>query len=143
MIPLVACGASSERNLHYEPDIVEVVGRIVFEERYGPPNYGETPELDTKELVPVLHLEHSISVEPRPGTSENLARLRGIDRIQIQLNTEAPAVEEFAGACTTVRGSLFEATTGHHSTPVVLHLIAIERSDECSHMGVETEKKED
>jgi len=131
MIPVLACGATGERSFHYEPEVVSLVGRLEFEEQYGPPNYGETPTIDAKVQVPILHLEAPIAVMPRPADSENLSRLDGIDRVQIQLDSDSPVVDEYANSCARVDGSLFEATTGHHRTPVVLRLIAIQRSDEC------------
>ncbi|HKR22002.1 MAG TPA: hypothetical protein VJS17_05365, partial [Pyrinomonadaceae bacterium] len=48
--------AQGKRWLSYEPAIVELEGRLVIQNEWGPPNFGEEPLTDRKEKVPVMVL---------------------------------------------------------------------------------------
>jgi len=81
-----------------------------MESHFGPPNYGETPKQDSKELYPVLHLKTPFQFcaddeHPTKVTSVQIVPLnpRSIDSKQTRWS-----------------GTLMAAQSGHHVTPVVL-----------------------
>jgi hypothetical protein len=85
-------------------------GRVVMESHSGPPNYGETPRQDSKQMYPVLHLQTPIQFcgnEERPLIVKSVQivplKPRKIDRRQSRWN-----------------GALMRAQSGHHVTAVVL-----------------------
>jgi hypothetical protein len=41
--------------LSYQPKVVELKGTLSVKTYYGPPNYGENPDTDAKEALPILH----------------------------------------------------------------------------------------
>jgi hypothetical protein len=48
--------------LHYGPEKVTLIGKLVSRTFYGPPNYGENPKTDSKESQYVLLLDSPIDV---------------------------------------------------------------------------------
>ena len=119
---LVVRQSLSAEPLHYEPAVVELSGRIVIEHHYGPPNYGETPRIDTKVNSPVLHLDAPIAVvgsEQDDGL--NSSPFSGVTRVEL-LEAAPMSLKEFYGKHVTLRGTLFEPVTMHYHTQVVLTL---------------------
>src|SRR3989338_2775801 len=51
---------------------VELTGRVVSQEQYGPPNYGENPETDAKVRILVLRLSAPIELRADTGNTANL-----------------------------------------------------------------------
>ena len=114
------------RWLSYEPATVELKGRLTFEWKYGPPNYGENPTTDAKVKVPVLVLVTPINVRGTPGDAQNAASVRGVRRIQLILSNVKTPYKEFTGKMVVVKGTLFHAFSGHHYTKVVMDVSSIE-----------------
>ncbi len=54
--------AFAEMWLRYEPEIVEVEGTVIRVEKFGPPGYGEDPDVDEKDVVPHLRLHEPVNV---------------------------------------------------------------------------------
>lgn len=128
-LPLTACEASTQR-VYYEPFVVRFHGNVTSEIRYGPPNYGETPERDSKEFVPVLHLNNPVDVI---GTDTHLdpdsETQLGITDIQLVPEKTLLITE----GCKLVVGTLMRASTGHHYTPVALNVTSLSTSSDCTH----------
>ncbi|HEU4769901.1 MAG TPA: DUF4431 domain-containing protein [Pyrinomonadaceae bacterium] len=118
--------AQDERGLGYEPATVELEGRLVIQNEYGPPNYGETPKTDRKERVPVLVLAKPISVRGIPGHEYNATSVEDTRRIQLVFLDNPPAYKQLIGKKIIVKGSLFHAHTGHHYTPVLIIVSSLE-----------------
>ena len=117
--------AHAQRWLSYEPETVELDGRLVIQSRYGPPNYGEQPGTDEKVKVPVLLLKNGVNVLPgQEGYSPAVYRTT---QIQLAFIDSGTTYRNLIGKNVVVTGSLFHAHTGHHYTDVVLKVRSIER----------------
>jgi hypothetical protein len=51
--------------VEYEPAVVELEGRLINTMFFGPPNFGEDPETDSKEMTRILSLDKPINVRSR------------------------------------------------------------------------------
>lgn len=56
--------------LHYSGDTVTLVGNVKLQTFYGPPNYGENPDTDSRETQAILLLAKPICVDANPSASE-------------------------------------------------------------------------
>ena len=133
---LVAVGrldavAQERRWLSYEPEAVELRGRLILQWKYGPPNYGEDPKTDSKGRVPILVLTAPVNVRGKPGDEINNESVRGIRRIQ--LVSDPARYRHLIGKDVVVTGTLFHAHTGHHYTDVLITVSSIEVSSRKQH----------
>lgn len=88
---------------------VSLHGRVVFEQQFGPPNFGETPKTDTRLRVPVLHVAQPFSV---CGDADH--KVTSVRRVQlITGGTVLPGVRDF-------HGRLYFPDTAAQYTPVVM-----------------------
>jgi len=113
--------------LHYEPHIVRVMGKLVTEPHYGPPNFGETPDEDQKLDVPVLLLSHAVDVCGNPASATDQDTIRNVQKVQVvaaHLNVKA-----FVGQQVSVVGHLYEAFTANHYTKVLIFADSIRVAD--------------
>jgi hypothetical protein len=96
---------------------LHIYGNIKLQEFYGPPNFGETPELDTIEAYYILALYEPITFvkDGETVTVEEIQLLfpHGIKK-EIDTNWEY-----------IIDGKLYFAETGHHHTPVLLFVDSI------------------
>jgi hypothetical protein len=90
---------------------INASGNIVLRPFYGPPNYGETPEIDQIESYYVLILNEPVTFT-RGYVTETVQEIQLIiiDNVNIALNADNYMVN----------GNAFFAETGHHHTPVVI-----------------------
>lgn len=112
--------AQGKRWLSYEPAIVELEGRLVIQNEWGPPNFGEQPLTDRKARVPVIVLAKAINVRGTPGDTINATSVEGTRRVQLVFPDNAMPYKQLIGQKILVQGSLFHAHTGHHYTPVLI-----------------------
>lgn len=113
--------------LSYEPETVELDGRLVLQAKYGPPNYGEQPKTDQKVRIPVLVLENPVNVLPSQEIVYNSEPVYRTRQIQLAFIENDIPYKNLIGKNVVVTGSLFHAHTGHHYTDVVLNVRSIER----------------
>lgn len=138
-LPLLVCSvliavaypttAQTQRSLHYEPETVELEGKLVIQSKYGPPNYGEDPKIDEKVRIPVLVLKTPVNVLPAEGQNDGI-NTEPVYRVrQIQLSFAASETDhrKLIGKNVVVRGTLFRAHTGHHYTDVVLTVRSVQK----------------
>jgi hypothetical protein len=92
---------------------VTLVGTVAIMQYYGPPNYGETPEIDSIEKYPVLTLQ-------KPFAITIAGKEVCIPYIQIIRNQKLTNYPFIAGRNYVINGKIFLAQTGHHHTEVVL-----------------------
>lgn len=116
----------AQRWLSYEPQTVELHGRLVIQSKYGPPNHGEEPKTDQKVKVPVLVLKYAVSVRASQEGGPNSQPVNRIKQIQLAFNDSETSYRNLIGKNVVVTGSLFHAHTGHHYTDVVLTVRSIE-----------------
>lgn len=105
----------------FEPAISTLEGTLDREERYGPPNYGETPDQDLRLTVHVLRLVEPITVGTADSTSEvNDAPVHGVVEVQVVFSKPNPARALRAGAQVGVRGRLAKQLLARDFYPVIL-----------------------
>lgn len=117
----------AQRWLSYEPETVELDGRLVIQARYGPPNYGEQPKTDQKVRIPVLVLKNPVNVLASQENGYNSEAVYRTTQIQLAFIENDTPYKTLIGKNVVVTGSLFHAHTGHHYTDVVLKVRSIER----------------
>lgn len=118
--------------LSYQPTVVELKGTLSIKTYYGPPNYGENPDTDAKETLPVLILEKPLNVRGNPDPKAGFDRKSAEDVREIQLVLTMPH-KEFIGKALLVRGTLFHAFTGHHHTEVLMDVRSIKLDPKASY----------
>jgi len=89
-------------------------GRVVCKEFWGPPNYGEDPERDARETA--------CMVCPRPDRCYQLV----VSSEKVWRALPGRDLRALEGKLVKVRGEVFRATTGHHKTPLLIDVAAIE-----------------
>ena len=129
ILPAVAhpTATQAQRWLSYEPETVELDGRLVIQSRFGPPNYGEQPKTDQKVKIAVLVLKDPVNVLASQENSYNSQPVYRTTQIQLAFIDDRTAYKNLIGRNVVVTGSLFHAHTGHHYTDVVLKVRSIER----------------
>ena len=125
---LVACAAAQPARqavcLTYEPAEVTLTGRITLVQHFGPPNFGETPELDKRIDVPLLALSAPVDV-CGDATSELNADTEVAVR-EVQLLGDDNVGERWNNQSVRISGTLSHAQTGYHFTKVLLTIQRIE-----------------
>lgn len=103
---------------------VKLTGTLLVKSYFGPPNFGENPETDSKETVPVLVLDaptklctDSESKQPENSDAATTAS-------EFQLLFSFPH-KPFVGRVVTVKGRIFRADTGHHHTDYLVDVESI------------------
>ena len=99
---------------------VTLSGRIIYEDHFGSPNYGENPETNLVETAVILILHEPITVKGNPERDYNSQVLKNIKKIQLVVPWEEIGQTDLSGKNVTVHGTLFEAITGHHRTEVLM-----------------------
>ena len=113
--------------LSYEPTVVELKGKLIIKTFFGPPNFGENPETDSKERSWILSLTTPINV--RAKTEDDPILFPSVENVrELQLVLPEPH-RELIGKKIIVRGTLFHAHTGHHHTDVLMMVQSISSSE--------------
>jgi len=108
-------------NLYIMPDnqneiYINVSGNIILKPFFGPPNYGETPEIDKIESYYVLQLNEEITfIQGNIKETVN----------EIQLIIDSKNIKFKKDFNYIVTGNAFFAQTGHHHTPIILFVYTI------------------
>jgi hypothetical protein len=113
----LSSGPVAAASLSYEPVVVELAGRVVLEEHFGPPGFGKDPKTDLKGLLAFLILDEPVSVEGDPGDAINQTRT---DVRRVQLVSTDIRFLRYEGARVAVSGTLFGRHTGHHYADVLI-----------------------
>lgn len=105
--------------LSYEPAVVELRGKLITKWYYGPPNYGEDPITDSRELLPILVLDHPVNVRgnPDPEAGPNKVSVENVRDMELVLTIPH---KNMIGKKVIVKGTLFHGFTGHHHTDVLM-----------------------
>ncbi len=116
---------STNYEYYCEQDGIVLTGFLYTYLTYGPPNYGENPETDSKEYPYILKLQKNISVgvlsddkmsEPTIGNEVHLAPMGENIHKYLHKNLSNHI---------TVKGSLFFHHTGHHRRPIMFSVSEI------------------
>jgi len=105
--------------LTYEPTVVELTGKLTEVVEYGPPNFGEDPETDSRLQLPVLMLSPPVNVREDATSELNTESFEGVEKIQLIFSTGSD-YSGFLDQEVVVTGSLFQAHLATHFTPVLL-----------------------
>lgn len=120
--------SKAENWLSYEPTEIALQGKLKSVEKYGAPNYGESPQTDQKVQILVLKLKTPIQIKGDPQSASNQESLTDIKEIQVLCSNKDQKCTELQGKNVSVTGSLFQAVSGHHYTKVLLNLKSIQAS---------------
>lgn len=109
--------------LHYGGSPVNLSGKIKLQTFFGPPNYGENPDTDSRETQAILALAKPICVEANQVEYEE-AEQNQLEVTLVPLKKEN--LKSYEGKQIAVQGVLHHAHTGHHHTPVLIQIMQIE-----------------
>jgi len=115
--------------LRYGPAIVDLSGRLVGRTGYGPPGFGESPDVDKKWKVPILLLSNSVDVCGDTTSGVNTSTFRDVKQMQVVFYGSLSATR-FFGHRVVLTGTLFEKVTMNHHTDVLVLLRTICTDDE-------------
>ena len=102
--------------LKYEPAAVTLKGIIQTRVDFGPPNYGENPDTDSREEHLYLQLDKAVCVD----ADANYDTASDVKLMEMVYFVKLPFRPEWMGKHVSVTGTLFGAETAHHHTPVLV-----------------------
>ena len=105
---------------------ITLIGKIELMDYYGPPNYGENPETDKIERYYIFIPFDAIILEYNFPNNKDSILIR-----EIQIVVEPSVLRDIYknGEIYEITGNIFLANTGHHHTPILIHLNEINRID--------------
>ncbi|WP_374511759.1 DUF4431 domain-containing protein [Niveibacterium sp.] len=110
---------AAQQCLKYEPAVVSLSGKLVQKTFPGPPNFESVENGDRAETR--YHLQLDPSICTRAAKDDDAGDHDGVSELQLVLSgPQYDAQRPKLGARVTLSGSLFEAHSGHHHTPVLL-----------------------
>ena len=113
--------------LSYEPAVVTLSGTLVRKTFPGPPNYDSVKKGDRPETGWFLDLPKSECVNESKTEPDLNPKQSGIHEIQLVLQPEQFQHHKgMVGRKVLATGTLFGAHTGHHHTPVLLTVRALD-----------------
>ncbi|MFJ1490380.1 DUF4431 domain-containing protein [Capnocytophaga canis] len=118
--------AEGYKEYFYEPSISVISGIIKIKTFFGPPGYGESPEVDAKEEVFILELRNPINlVADEEDDGFNPAQT---NILEVQLtSTSDIKFTNYIDKNVCLTGSFFGAHTGHHFTDVLMDVAQIKK----------------
>ncbi len=122
---VIQSGCSNATEFYpYEPTIVELKGVLEQEQKFGPPNFGESPETDEHIAIYVLRLNSPINVGTENTLSDvNDSKVLGISKIQvIFLGSTDKLASKLTGKPVTLHGSLSKQISSHDYYAIVLRV---------------------
>ena len=105
--------------------VVEVQGVLQVGEFFGPPSYGEQPGSDHIERSFFLQLPAPLGTQFKNGAGVPSANQNSLPSYFVQLvvpASEQRAANTLVGKRVRVIGTLFEAISGHHRTPMLVQV---------------------
>ena len=122
LIAFASNSVAKDKCLRYDEEIRGLRGTLQIRVYFGPPNYGENPNTDSREAQAVLFLDKTICTVKDDG-SDNTDQ---VNQFEITLiPSQTVQLSSLAGKKVIVSGKLFGAHTGHHHTPLLLSLSSI------------------
>ena len=110
---------ASVKNYPWEPAVVRLSGKLVMEDHFGPPNFGEDPAEDLQMSICVLLLEYPINIGVGYPPHEITDSVEGVSKVRpIFLSRDSGAnyqrLRGLVGEWVTFEGSLAPKHTGWH-----------------------------
>lgn len=114
---------AAEPCLHFEPAPAAIVGTLVRRTFPGPPNYESVNAGDQPETYWLVELRQPLCVVGTPRDDVNGANVSGVTLVQLILvHDEYKSQRHLVGKSVRATGTLTTAVSGHHHTPVLLHV---------------------
>ena len=108
---------------YFEPSISVIEGQLITRMYYGPPNYGENPDTDSKQYPFILELDKPINVIAEEDDEFNSDKLEVTEIQVVPMNKEqTQLLEQYINKRVIIQGTLFEAIFGGHHTEVLIQL---------------------
>ncbi len=124
---------AQNRTVHYEPEIIELIGEIDLQTFPGSPNYESIKNGDEVETHFYLKLRNSIDVIALPKDAESPMKSESFYNVQIlQLvvhddKNMSRLRKTGEGGHLKIRGTLFHRFSGHHHSRVLLEVKNIKK----------------
>lgn len=124
---------AQNRTVHYEPEIIELIGEIDLQTFPGSPNYESIKNGDEVETHFYLKLRNSIDVIALPKDAESPMKSESFYNVQIlQLvvhddKNMSILRKTGEGGHLKIRGTLFNRFSGHHHSRVLLEVKNIKK----------------
>jgi hypothetical protein len=112
-------GVARESRRHW-PAAVELTGVVGLKTFFGPPNYGEDPEHDSKETQVQLRLSHPICT--LKGMDDGDEPETDQDVVTLVIQVQGIKISRLVGKRISVQGTLYHAGTMHHHTPLLMQI---------------------
>ncbi len=113
--------------LKYEPQVVELKGKVKSVVFPGPPNYESIEEGDKPETYWVLYLSKGICVQGDAKSELNSETEKGVKSLQLVM-TGYDKYRPLLGKNVAVKGRLMHSFTGHHHTAVLIQVESISQA---------------
>lgn len=117
-LTLAGNGARVAICLSYEPVQVSLEGELTSRLVPGPPDYHSIARGDQPETVVILVLDAPVCVRGDPASRSNARSHARVSKVQLVVTGRS--WRRSLGKRVKATGSLFEASSGRHRTPVVL-----------------------
>jgi hypothetical protein len=117
---------ATEQCITYEPNTINLYGRITRKVFAGPPNYENVAKGDEAEQVWVLRLNRPVCVAAS-AQWEAEANVSEIQLVFGEGSSQYNKYESLLGKKVVAKGRLFHAHTGHHHAKVLLTVRSIKR----------------
>lgn len=116
----------SGSNLFYKPFLAQIQGKLVHKQYYGPPGYGDSPEVDLNLNSLILELDKPINIHQTENELEEgdpcYSRF-GVE--QIHLVGGLPAFQEMIGKRVQIRGYFDASNRAWHFVPVLMEIVSL------------------
>ncbi|WP_352420675.1 DUF4431 domain-containing protein [Proteiniborus sp.] len=108
---------------YFEPSISIIEGKLITRMYYGPPNYGENPDTDTKQYPFILQLDNPIDVIAEEDDTYNSDVFEVTEIQVVPIGKEkTELLDNYIGKRVRIQGTLFEAIFGGHHTNVLIQV---------------------
>ena len=107
------------------PCLVRVQGTLVKQDRWGPPNFGQTPKEDARVAIYLIRLAQPVSIKLSRAPPGHVRVLYGIREIQLEKRS-GENLDLLIGKRVSVSGKIIEGLAPMQFTQVVLILKTIE-----------------
>lgn len=118
LLVMPSCASAEDITIEdMQSSTVQLRGRLELKSFYGPPNYGETPDVDVREEYYFINLERAADVRENSGKV-----FKNVRSLQIVLTKGRRVSMEKIDTTKKVLviGKLFLAETGHHHSDILI-----------------------
>lgn len=126
----VCVAASCTEGVRPNGEVIEFSGILHSDEQWGPPNFGENPETDSKFTAWIISVNPPIPI--KGGVRFGEETWNTATKIQISIGTmglDRKFLAPLDGKMVVATGNLWDATAPADVTPVVLSLAKLETTD--------------